>query len=693
MLKQQAYIDSFEYITVLIDKAEYVDGKRFFLLRNRKKTPLETLYHHADGPYHKYILKNIPEIELHLDYTIVDEINNKCRLQSGSIIRTKEFDDKFKYDGPLGYEYHKTYSIFRVWSPVCKEIRLEIIKDNGSEFYDYKYTNKSGVWECAVFEDLEYAKYVLHARVHDKFSRILDPYAIASGANAEYNYVIDPEKLYKQETPIPAFSGDITDAIIYEASIRDFTYNLEDGKASTFLGLSDNGKTNSGLNKGLNYIRDLGATHLQLLPTFDFEGVDDKDKDTEYNWGYNPLQYLVPCGWYSENPDDPYSRVNELLMLIDECHKKGLRVVMDVVFNHVYRWEDFAFDHLVPGYFFRVELDGSLSNATGCGNVIATERYMTSKYIVEALKFYAKYYKVSGFRFDLMGLIDINTLNKAHEELDKIHKGIILYGEGWNMNNPLPDEQRAHMYNHYKMPAYAFFNDKYRDSLRGNQWDSSRGFALGSPYSIFDISHLLSGSCIDFFKFYSPKQTINYVECHDNYTFFDYAKKVGLSDKEAYDASRLALQMIIVSQGVPFIHAGQEFFRTKNGIENSYNASDNVNKFDYERREMFVDNVLAIKDLISIRKEYEIFRHKTSKDIYNRVHILEGLSDYHTIALMLEDHNFDLILFVKNNYESRLIPLKLEMIYDSHKRMSETKHEFIINTPGVYIFKKEKHVW
>ena len=687
----QAYIDAFEIITILTDKSIEPINKTF-KIAEEPTVKLVVLGAHEEAWHYKYIVKYDGELKFHKDLTLIDESGNLCKLKSGSIVRTKEFEEKFYYDGPLGVEYTKKKSTFRIWSPVAKEIILILIDKKGKKKeHPLSYVDK-GLWEIEISGDLDSYKYLYNIRIFDVFNTIKDPYAISSSANGEYNYVINPDKLYKIKHPKPAFSGKFVDAVIYEASVRDFTYNVKGNLQGTFLGMVENNPTKSGLPTGLDYVKYLGATHLQLLPTFDFAGVDDVNKNSKYNWGYNPEQYFIPNGWYSVDPNDPYSRINELLTLIDEAHKRGIRVTMDVVFNHVYRYEDFAFDNLVPGYFYRVEADGRLSNASCCGNDLATERKMCSRFVVDVLKYYTKMFDVSGYRFDLMGLLDIDTLIKAREVIYEIDDTIMLYGEGWNMQNPLPDEHRAHMYNHYKLPGYGYFNDRYRDFLRGSQWNHHPGYAFSGDCVLYDLFHLLQGSCTDYFKFDDPNKSINYVECHDNYTFYDYGTT--FLKKEITDvltASKLALQIILISQGVPFIHAGQEFFRTKQGVENSYKDKDAINKFDYQRRDLYKKNVTAIKDLIEIRKEYPELRLDNQQDIKNKVHLLEGLSDYHSITILIEGQEYNLYVLVKNNTNIKSFCLENGcMIYNSNCKCKVDSTVYNLKDAGVYIFKETR---
>ncbi|MDE6656605.1 MAG: hypothetical protein K2J85_06420, partial [Anaeroplasmataceae bacterium] len=512
-------------------------------------------------------------------------------------------------------------------------------------------------------------------------------YGISAGMNREYNYVIDMDKLYKIEHEKPFYSGHPVDAVIYETNVRDMTCQLKPEEKGTFLGLVDKDE-----NKGLNYISSLGVTHLQLMPVFDFGGVDDKKRDLYYNWGYNPEQYFVPSGWLSSNPSDPYSRLNEYLGLIDAAHKRGMRVVMDVVFNHVYDRKNFPFEKLVPGYFYRVDAYGNYTNVSGCGNDLATEKRMCSRFIVDNLVYWAKYFQISGFRFDLMGLLDIGTLELAHQKLKEIDPNILLYGEGWNMPNTIPDAYRPHTYNSYKMPQYGFFNDKYRDTLKGNQWNKSLGYAFGNPVNPKEIFHLMGGSIFDGYHFQNPNQSINYVECHDNYTMFDFATfAVGVEEEKAICGARLALQMIAVSLGVVFFHAGQEFYRTKRGVENSYKSEDYINRFDYDRRNQFKEDIEGLKDLLRIRRYYPEFRMQNPYDIERKMILIEEISDAHTICYSLEGTEYRLTVVVKNTTEAYTLLLHhSEMIFDGRKASSIQQDKYCLEDVGVYIFKEVK---
>ncbi len=689
-----SYLDAFNRITIIINKQLCMRQKTFCLVRD---TDSEELYIESIediGKDFKYncIIKEY--VKLNKDYTIYDESQNRSRLRSGKIVRTALFEMMYAYEGnDLGFTYSKEKTTFKLWTPVAKEVEIELISPtNQIGFYDLTYTDH-GVWEITLNEDLECFKYRYNIRVNDQFETINDPYGISSDANGYYNYVINLDKKYKFMKEKPSFSGNPVDAIIYEASVRDFSISptsraVHRGK---YIGMAENHPGSNGLPTGLSYLEYLGITHLQLLPIFDFGGVDELNQTNEYNWGYNPEQYNVPEGSYAKNPNDPYSRINELCYLIDSAHANNIRVVMDVVFNHVYKIEEFPFDKLVPGYFYRVDQNELLTNVSGCGNDLATERKMARKFIIDSLVFWTKNYNISGFRFDLMGLLDIETMNQVYKTLKDIDSTMICYGEGWNMPNSLPESQRACMSNTKALSEIGFFNDKFRDAMRGNQWNHTLGYVNGGKHNIHELIALITGSCIDNYLFDNPNLTINYVECHDNYTFYDYTKKINpwLTEKTRIDYQALSLGIVLLSQGVPFIHAGQEFLRTKKGIENSYNIDDEINQIDWSRRDDNIELVLVLKDLIKLRKEIKEFRFTNKQQIVENISVIEKNDS--SIVFRINSIENIYILIVKNDYqeESRKLDFTITEIFDGRLIKNDIINTIIINKPGVYLYKKE----
>src|SRR5690606_34562286 len=385
---------------------------------------------------------------------------------------------------------------------VAKE--MFVVVDGTS--YEMKY--QEPIWYAKVEGDLEGKAYLYRVRLVDEFVDVKDPYTVAS--NLTDSIIVDKDKLNKQEfdyVPLKKY----TDAVIYEGHVRDMTIRLDVVDKGLFDGLSQVAPSLG--TSVLGYIKKLGITHLQLLPVFDFYGVDDIEKSKLYNWGYNPMRYFAVEGWYSKNPNDPYMRINEFRKVVDEAHKLGLGVVMDVVYNHVYERALFPYDQLVPGYFFRHDRHFQPTHSCYLENDVETTNYMVRRLIVDSLVHFVKNYKVDGFRFDLMGLMDVDTMNLISTVLRKINPSVILYGEGWNMDSAVSKMQRSNMNNQHLMAEIGHFNDFYRNLFKGNLHTQDLGYATGSKQKLDQVLLALKGSP---HMFSSPKKSLNYVECHDN---------------------------------------------------------------------------------------------------------------------------------------------------------------------------------
>ena len=483
-------------------------------------------------------------------------------------------------------------------------------------------------------------------------TEVTDPYAKAVGVNGKRAMVLN----VNETAPVgwvndnsPAFSKHNipTDAVIYELHIRDASIHANSGiqHKGKYLGLTETGtKSNDGLATGLDHLKELGVTHIHLLPFYDYNSVDESKPDKpKYNWGYDPVNYNVPEGSYSSNAYDAATRINELKKLIQSFHQNGLRVIMDVVYNHTALTEESNFNQLVPGYYYRHKKDGSFSNATACGNETASEMPMMRKFILESVLYWAREYHVDGFRFDLMGVHDIETMNLISDELHKIRMDIILYGEGWTAGaSPLPDSLRALKKNAFKLHNIAVFSDDIRDGIKGSVFDiMDKGFASGKPgmeESIkFGIVAAGKHPQVDYSKVnYSkepytaaPGNVINYTECHDNNTLWD---KLTLSCSGATEADRkkmqqLALTIVLTSQGIPFLHAGTEFLRSKKGIENSYNSSDSINAIDWDLKKENLAFTKYVEALIKIRKAHPAFRMTTAEQVRQNLSFDEQAPD------------------------------------------------------------------
>lgn len=682
-----AFLDAIDRITILADKS-LIMREDFIMHYENQNYKLDVIERVEEDSWYKYILENVMILDMTKNITIKNG-EYITILFSGGFVRDPRFDEHYAYDGNLGFFYTKEETTFRIWSPVARDINLELHELNGRlSSHPLKHVGR-GLWLTTIKGDLEKCKYRFQVRIFDEYKVITDPYGIASDANGNYNYVIDKTKLNQFRYSKPDFSGRYTDAIIYEASVRDMTSKLDIPNNMRFDTLCEKLVTPKGHSAGLDYIASLGITHLQLMPIFDFYGISDMNPKRYYNWGYNPIQYFVPKGAYSSNPNDPYARINELINLVDMCHAYGILVNMDVVFNHVNDMRKFPFDNLVPGYFFRTS-NGYSTNVSGCGNDLATERKMTSKFIIDNLIYMTETYHFSGYRFDLMGLLDVDTMNNIRHTLHKINPAIMLYGEGWNMPNTVPDNRRPHSLNYRYLPGIAFFNDRFRDFFKGSQWNKTAGFLLGGNQNYYDLTHLLTGSCVDYFQFDAPYRTINYVECHDNYTLYDFYKSLGKHYKESeiYDACKLGLCLVILAFGVPFIHSGQEFLRTKQGVENSYNSGDEINGIDWERKDSYSKLVQIMRDLITIRKTYPIFRIDSVQEIAESYEVVEELTTSNTITYRLKDKTYSLFIVIKMRKERlELKNINKTMIFDGVKLVNEPVRKVVLRDKGIYIFK------
>lgn len=628
----EAYLDGMDWITILLPKA-YGSSRRFRLKHREEEWELEVINTVQLPQFTKYECRIKGYLELGHTYMVIDEQNRETDLQIGAVIRTKEFDEAYYYDGDdLGAAYKLESSTCKVWAPTASLAKVRIYEKNG-RYTDFQMNReRNGVWCTEIPGNREGASYTFLVCINLVWREAADPYAKAVSANGKYSVIVNMEKTREREQyTLPPFEN-FTDAIIYEAHIRDMTIHPESGAVykGKYLGLTETRtKGPIGTATGLSYLQELGITHLELLPFNDFAGVDEIAPQDSYNWGYNPLHYNAPEGSYATDPDNPYSRILELKRMIRALHECGIRVIMDVVYNHVYIRETSSFEKLVPGYYFRHDANGMPSNGTGVGNDVASERKMVRKFILDSVLYWLNEYSVDGFRFDLMGILDYETMNTIRRAIDSVKSNVLILGEGWDLNTPLPRDKKAALCNAGKMPRIAQFNDAFRDRIKGSTFSShDRGYAFGNNTDLEFVKRLIAGS-ISFqlhenSVFLEPNQSINYVESHDNSTMWD---KLWASNKEDTEEvrkkrHRLATVMTLLSQGIPFLHAGQEFFRTKQGVENSYNSPDNINQIDWARKAANEEHVAYIKGIISIRKAHGAFRLPSASLIRKHVKFL-----------------------------------------------------------------------
>ena len=629
-----AYLDQVDVITVLLPYSYFEGTSNEFRLKGEGvDLPLAIQEKVLLEDSIKYICFCNIRPDIGKTYMILDERGGETDLQIGAVIRTEEFDSLFFYGGEdLGVSYSPDKTQFKLWAPTATKVRLKLFKeaDQTPELFEMNRGDK-GVWSLEIGRNLELYRYSFLVCINLEWREAVDPYATALSVNGEYGIVINHANTRVPDIPVPKLPQSV-DAIIYEAHIRDLTMHPGSGavRKGTYLGAAETGtKSPNGTETGLSYIRDLGITHIELLPFHDFEGVDELDTARDYNWGYNPVHYNVPDGSYATDPKNPYKRIIELKQLISAIHSQGMGVIMDVVYNHVYIREESHFEKIVPGYFFRHDAHGLPSNGTGVGNDIASERLMVRKYIVDSVLYWLNEYHIDGFRFDLMGILDVETMTAVRNAVNAVDPDILIIGEGWDLNTPIPPDRKANISNQSKLPGIGQFNDWFRDSIKGSTFNIyDKGYALGNDRYLEAAKQVMAGS-IGIGKrkqglFLQPGQSVNYIESHDNHTLWDKLKIIEPEKDEDIlrKQHRLATSMVLLAQGIPFLHSGQEFFRSKNGVGNSYRSPDEINRLDWYLRDTNMDNVQYIKGIIDIRKSNEAFRLPDSEQIRRHMEFL-----------------------------------------------------------------------
>nr|WP_302660432.1 type I pullulanase [uncultured Clostridium sp.] len=635
---------------------------------------------------------------------------------------SKEFNEKYNYDGELGVIYSKNSSEFKLWAPLAEQVELVLYGKDYNALESNKTIIKMnrenrGVWRVKIDEDLSGEYYNYLVRNNGKTYESVDPYAKAVSINGEKSMVIDmestnPKGWSNDKKPI---LNDVTDSIIYEAHIRDLTKDEASGVIKALRGkyigaVLENSKIKgTSITTGVDHLKELGITHIHLLPVFDYGSIDERyDSTDNYNWGYDPQNYNVPEGSYSTNPYEGAVRISEFKEMVYKFHQAGIRVVMDMVYNHTYNLES-PLNLTVPGYYYRKDQYGRYSNGSGCGNETASERYMFRKYMIDSVLYWAKEYHIDGFRFDLMGLHDLETMRIIRNELNKVDKSIIMYGEGWTCyDTPLNINESAVKNNICKFDdlQIAAFSDDARDSIKGSVFlKESLGFVNGGDNYEESIKYTICASTkhdeIDLSKVvYSksfwanePYQTITYDSAHDNNTLFD---KLRMSckdenEEELLKMNKLAAAIVLTSQGISFLHEGEEFARVKENlqgeiIENSYNSSDYTNELKWLRKQRYIDLFNYYKGLIKLRKEYKAFRMNSNKEIQNNISFMakgNEFKDNHIVGYIIniEDYNDSYskiaVIFNANKYnvEVDLDEGKWNVLVDGEKADSEVQYK------------------
>ena len=603
----------------------------------------------------------------------------------------KEYTSFEEYPIPEGklveMEYSPIETKFTLWAPTAEEVRV-LLYDSGNEGSAYQTLSlemgEDGIWNTSIKEDLKGKFYTFNVKVNGKWlGDTPGIMAKAVGVNGKRAAVIDlrstdPEGWANDVRPL---LKDYADIIVYEMHHRDFSLDSVSGirNKGKFLALTELGTTTSqGEKTGIDHLKELGVTHVHILPSYDYASVDESKPDkAQYNWGYDPQNYNVPDGSYSTDPYKPDVRIKEFKQMVQALHKAGIRVVLDVVYNHTFNTEESNFERTVPGYFYRQTKDGKPANGSGCGNETASDRAMTRKYMVESVLYWINEYHIDGFRFDLMGIHDIETMNEIRAAVDKIDPSIFIYGEGWAASAPqLDQEELAMKANIYKMPRIAAFSDEMRDGLRGG-WDDDRkgAFLIGQPGHEMSIKFGLVGAVkhpqvindsVNYSKepwALQPTQMISYVSCHDDMCLADRLKATmpDATDEERASLHKLAETFVFTSQGVPFIFAGDEMMRDKKGIHNSYNSPDSINTIDWRNKTIHHNVFDYVRELITLRKNHPAFRMGDADKVRQYMEFLP-VEGSNLVAFILKDNaNGDSWKNIIVAFNSRKEPAKLSI--------------------------------
>ena len=518
--------------------------------------------------------------------------------------------------------YTPSKTSFEVWAPTAESVVVRLY--NGDTFAEEVAMEKgdSGLWSAVVNGDKKGMYYAFQVTIDGKrLKETAGIFARALDVNGNRGAIIDmrdtdPEGWSEDKAP----EVDPAEIVIYEMHYRDMTAHESAGSSNPgkYIAMAEFGtRSNEGLSTGIDHLCEMGVTHVHLLPTADFGSIDESRPTNQYNWGYEPKNYNAPEGTYSTDPAKPEARIYELKSLVKAMHDAGLCVVLDVVYNHTTATENCGFELTVPGYFYRMREDGTFADGSGCGNETASEKPMMRKYMVESLEYWVKEYHIDGFRFDLMAIHDIETMNLIRERLEVLNPDILLYGEGWAASAPLYDESKLAFKRYtYQMPGVAAFSDDIRNALRGTL-DLSQGgfihgvegnkealkFGLAGGVEHPEVDHNEDAWCAN------PRQHVSYVTCHDDHNLRDRLEHLSpeASEEERLKMAKLAHFGVFTSQGVPFIFCGEEMYRSKRGEKNTYNMPDEYNAIDWALKSEYNDLVEYCKGLIAMRKEHHAF--------------------------------------------------------------------------------------
>jgi pullulanase, type I len=567
-------------------------------------------------------------------------------------------------DNLLEMKYNPDSTSFMLWSPTAEDVRVMIYEEGEGGSPQKTLTllqDKEGTWRGKIEGDWKNNFYAFNIKIDDHWlGETQGINARAVGVNGNRGAIIDmatthPEGWEKDKHPLLKSPADM---VVYEVHHRDFSIHESSGvdKKGKYLAYTQKGTVVPGTTQstGIDHLVDLGITHVHILPSYDFGSIDEtKLSENKYNWGYDPVNYNVPEGSYSLDPYNPASRIIEFKKMVQSLHSEGIGVILDVVYNHTYNLNHSAFERTVPGYFYRKNANGVYADGSACGNETASERAMMRKYMIESVLYWINEYHIDGFRFDLMGIHDIETMNEIRKAVNAIDPSIVIYGEGWSARAPqYPADSLAMKANISKMPGIAVFSDEMRDGLRGPFDNNEKGaFLAGLPGSEENVKFGLVGAVqhpqvnyseVNYTKVpwaTQPTQMMSYISCHDDMCLVDRLRTSipKIKPDELIRLDKLAQTVVFTSQGIPFVFAGEEVMRDKKGVHNSYESPDNINAIDWTRKVKNNDVYQYYKALIQLRKNHPAFRMADADLVRKHLEFLPTDQD-NVIAFRLKDN-------------------------------------------------------
>lgn len=668
----KAYIDDFNLIVLKLDVDEDFHDE-FYLISQQihKALSIENIITSHDGTYIHLTTDYIDPSYKYFISMRAKSGANTIPVYIGNITKLESFEQL--YDA-TSYEFgalcNERQTTFRVYTPVAYHVALLLDKE------EYVMTrHPKGFYEITIEGNHHSKPYNYRVQVNHQTYVTTDPYAKGLTVNSESGVVIDFNQLDLK--PVSFVNHHNKDAIIYEAHIRDLTMHQNSGvkNKGKLAGIIEKNTKINQFSTGFDYIKSLGITHLELLPINDFARVDDINFTNRYNWGYDPEHFQTIDGSFSIHPDHPTERIETFSTVVRSYHEANIGIILDVVFNHIFIQKSSNFEMLVPGYYFRYNEDGQLSNGTGVGNDIKTERKMMRHFILDTLKYYTNTFGIDGYRFDLMGAIDIDTMKAIQDELLSINPHVLLLGEGWDLMTALAKNKKTIPENSASLPSIHFFNDYFRDLLKGNNFNlSETGYFNGKGHQKEQLQYLFRDNHVTLNK------SINYVEVHDNHTLFDRLHFVNdLSYKHKIMIHQMATAFTIFAPGIPFIHAGQEFFRTKYGHGNTYNLGDMINQMDWNRRVHFDKEIQFFKQCVALRKKYPVFTATNNEDL-KAIHVCQT-DDAHFTVIYFDKQAEIIIMYnpTERQINAKIPRLGVYHLYLTNQNINEVNKENTIS--------------